>query len=171
MSEFLPTCFCGMMIWGREIVQMFTLGRQRERGQQSKLTCSLLRRWLFMRSCQGPVLRGRPWCWGWGGPSSRCTSPPAPSSSPCRWKVKKFKTLVQLVGFWNSTRLDLPNSTPLLGPLVLKMVAMQCNAMQRLHNFMWKKCSTSRSFIWHSDGWRQQFTAIFGFTHHCPLWF
>ena len=39
-----------------------------------------------MFNCQGPVLRGRPWCWGWGGPSSRCTSPPAPSSSPCRWK-------------------------------------------------------------------------------------
>ena len=74
----------------KEIVQMFTLGRQIERGQQSKLKRSLLRRWLFMRSCQGPVLRGRPWCWGWGGPSSRCTSPPAQSSSPCRWKVKKF---------------------------------------------------------------------------------
>ena len=40
---------------------------------------------------KSPVLIGRPWCWGWGGPSGRCTSPPDPSSSPCRWKVENKK--------------------------------------------------------------------------------
>ena len=67
MSEFLPTCFCGMMICGEGWCQIVKSNELKVKIQ--------------------PVLKGHPWCWGWGGPSGRCTSPPDRSSSPCRWNV------------------------------------------------------------------------------------
>ena len=43
--------------------------------------------WMKIKIQKLPVLKGHPWCLGWGGPSGRCTSPPDRSSSPCRWNV------------------------------------------------------------------------------------
>ena len=45
-----------------------------------------------IQNSQSPVLIGHPWCWGWGGPSGRCTLPLDLSSSPCRWKVDTLES-------------------------------------------------------------------------------
>ena len=48
----------------------------------------LLLFWDVWDNPKWPVLKGHPWCLGWGGPSGRYTSPPGLSSSLCHWKVK-----------------------------------------------------------------------------------